>query len=175
MTTVTPTPNAQIGRHFSSRVQRNLLDRVAADNRFYTLAQLDGRVKDIDHRVADDVHGVASALLQLVINGVQPLLRVAWFTYRVGAYVSFTWPAALFAYYFFSLVVLKRIMPDYRELWRRGSQLDSSFKKLHARLKTTAESVAFFNGGARERQVMTSISCHVLASPLTSHLTSPRT
>ena len=48
--------------------------------------------------------------------------------------------------------MLKWVMPDFRSLWRRLSKLDSKFKRVHVRVKTCAESIAFFGGGERERQ-----------------------
>ena len=44
----------------------------------------------------------------------------------------------------FSVFCLKQVMPDYRFLSREGSRLDARFKFVHARVKTCAESIAFF-------------------------------
>ena len=47
-----------------------------------------------------------------------------------------------------------QVMPDYSFLSREGSRLDARFKFVHARVKTCAESIAFFGGGEREHQIV---------------------
>lgn len=47
-----------------------------------------------------------------------------------------------------------QVMPDYGFLSREGSRLDARFKFVHARVKTCAESIAFFGGGEREQQIV---------------------
>lgn len=47
-----------------------------------------------------------------------------------------------------------QVMPDYSFLAREGSRLDARFKFVHARVKTCAESIAFFGGGEREHQIV---------------------
>ena len=44
-------------------------------------------------------------------------------------------------------------MPNFREFHTKMSVLDHKFKFVHARLKMCAESVAFFDGGLRERAI----------------------
>jgi hypothetical protein len=39
----------------------------------------------------------------LVYAGIQPLVRLTWFTLRLGSYVGWKWPVALAVYFFASL------------------------------------------------------------------------
>ena len=171
----------------------------------------------------------------LVYAGIQPLVRLTWFTLRLGSYVGWKWPVALAVYFFASLgaetpferaISLRTIMniwfddlsrqaqdshflsfpyvcpehvlvkssflyincskrpdsnddlsrqaPDKRKsrvkrkvvsagitrmLWRdlqwlskEASRLDSLFKRIHARVRIHAESIAFYGGGGAERE-----------------------
>jgi ABC-type uncharacterized transport system fused permease/ATPase subunit len=63
-------------------------------------------------------------------------------------------PAALVAYYALSLRVVRLAMPDYTALYRKSSELDAEFLRVHHRVKTAAEQIAFFDGGAREREIV---------------------
>ena len=60
----------------------------------------------------------------------------------------------MFAYYFVSTYSLTLCMPDFRKMHRKSSQLDSKFQFVHARVKTCAESIAFFDGGLREQVIV---------------------
>ena len=73
------------------------------------------------------------------------------FTFRLGFYVGWGWPAALTAYFFSSLFLLRFLWKDLQALSREGSELDAAFKRVHARLKMCSESIAFFGGGPREQ------------------------
>eukprot|EP01050_Picozoa_sp_SAG11_P003032 SAG11_NODE_163_length_13928_cov_29.869188_7_plen_446_part_00 len=164
----------EIGRKFARKVLHNMMDHIGANNTFYQLSGMDidglhGRGSgdaiagaDIDQRVADDVHGLFGGgsntwgngdLLALVINGVQPTFEVAWFLTLILRRVGWKWPLGLIAYFYACGWIMKLLMPDYRTLSRRSSELDSQYKAVHARLKTCAESIAFFDGGSREMQL----------------------
>jgi ABC-type uncharacterized transport system fused permease/ATPase subunit len=56
-------------------------------------------------------------------------------------------------YFALATVTLKVAAPDYRELWRELSRLEGRFSFVHARTKSCAESVAFFGGDEREKQI----------------------
>ena len=50
--------------------------------------------------------------------------------------------------------VIKKAMPDFKWLWSTASKLDSKFTFEHVRIKTCSESIAFFDGGAKEKGVV---------------------
>ena len=62
--------------------------------------------------ITDDISGVCGGygvgsggqgLGPLVYAGIQPLVRLTWFTLRLGSYVGWKWPVALAVYFFASL------------------------------------------------------------------------
>ena len=88
----------------------------------------------------------------LVYAGIQPLVRLCWFTLRLGAYVGWKWPVALALYFFGSLGITRMLWRDLQWLSQEASRLDSMFKRIHARVRMHAESIAFYGGGSAERQ-----------------------
>ena len=58
------------------------------------------------------------------------------------------------AYYAFGRLVIKLAMPDFKWLYSTASKLSSKFTYEHVRIKTCAESIAFFDGGEKERLVV---------------------
>jgi hypothetical protein len=48
----------EAGADMAQRVENNLFDRYCSNNNFYVMSQLDSRIKDGEHRITDDVHGL---------------------------------------------------------------------------------------------------------------------
>ena len=151
----------EVGRHIGRNIQDDLLDRVGRNNLFYTLGSLDGRIVDLDGRITDDISDVCGGfgmgsgsvgLGPLVYAGTQPLVRLTWFTFRLVGYVGWFWPAALAAYSVGSLAITRLLWKDLQWLSKEASRLDSVFKRIHARVRLHAESIAFYGGGGAERQ-----------------------
>ena len=68
--------------------------------------------------------------------------------------MGFKWLGLMFAYYGLGGYVIKQCMPDFEWLWSTSSKLDSKFTYEHVRIKTCAESIAFFRGGDKEKVVV---------------------
>lgn len=77
-----------------------------------------------------------------------------FFTYQLWGLTGWQYPAALVAYYLLSLRVVRLAMPNYTALYRKSSELDAEFLRVHHRVKTAAEQIAFFDGGSREREIV---------------------
>ena len=84
----------------------------------------------------------------------RPITKLLYFTVRIDRLLGHSFAAGIWAYLLISVFSLRAVMPDFRMLWRRLSRLEAKFKKVHVRVKTCAESIAFFNGGERERQTI---------------------
>ncbi|MBA0824519.1 hypothetical protein Goarm_021187 [Gossypium armourianum] len=62
----------------------------------------------------------------------------------------------LYAYMLLGLGLLRTATPDFGDLTSREQQLEGTFRFMHERLRTHAESIAFFGGGAREKAMVES-------------------
>ena len=121
----------------------------------YHLGQVDSRCTDFWQRISQDAGALVRGQLgSLIVGSVKPLLTVAYFTARVGVLMGWRWIGGMFLYYAFGGWVIKRCMPDFKWLWSTASKLDSKFTYEHVRIKTCAESIAFFDGGEKERLVV---------------------
>ena len=56
-----------------------LMAKLMAKNSFYTLKYLDGRVSDMDIRLADDVNEFTETASKIWSRLIMPLLKVIWF------------------------------------------------------------------------------------------------
>ena len=60
----------------------------------------------------------------------------------------------MFLYYACGGWVVRMCMPDFKWLYSTSSKLSSKFTYEHVRIKTCAESIAFFDGGEKEHRVV---------------------
>lgn len=144
-----------LGLVMSDRFERHLAARLAKNNMGYKMQHVDGRVKDIDHRISMDGgillrHNIG----QILIGVIRPVVKVVVFTYRIGVLAGWKIPALMVGYYFISGYAMQKCMPNFRELWEKHSKLEAKFHAAHARVKVCAESIAFFDGGAREQKLV---------------------
>jgi ABC-type uncharacterized transport system fused permease/ATPase subunit len=144
----------EMGIAMGMKVERNLCKRLVRNNTFYQMTQIDRRIKDIAHRIVSDSNQFFHIIGTILINGVTPVVKVLFFTYKLWGMTSWTFPAMLVAYYAFSLKVLQLAMPDYRMIYTTASKLDAEFLHVHHRVKTAAEQIAFFDGGQREKEIV---------------------
>lgn len=144
----------EMGIAMGMKVERNLSKRLVRNNTFYYMTNIDRRIKDIAHRIVSDCNQFFHVIGTILINGVRPVVKVLFFTYQLWGLAGWQYPAALAAYYFISLRVVRLAMPDYTWLYKEASRLDAQFLQYHHRVKTCAEQIAFFDGGQREKQIV---------------------
>ncbi|ONM34279.1 ABC transporter D family member 1 [Zea mays] len=90
-----------------------------------------------------------TSVLQSAANSiVSPSLR---FTWRMKLLSGRRGVAILYAYMFLGLGFLRAVSPDFGDLANQEQELEGTFRFMHSRLRTHAESIAFFGGGSREK------------------------
>jgi ABC-type uncharacterized transport system fused permease/ATPase subunit len=90
-----------------------------------------------------------------------PLL-LSRFTWRMKILSGRRGVAILYAYMLLGLGFLRAVSPDFGDLANQEQELEGTFRFMHSRLRTHAESIAFFGGGSREKAV--SFSCLINAA-----------
>ena len=139
---------------------RTRLTRAAASNYlsgkvFYTVAELAG-MRDIDQRGTRDVERLSNDLASLIPTLVKPVVDVTWFSWQLWRLTGPRGMAILYAYTIVGYGALHAVTPDFAGLLKKEYQLEGNFRNAHSRLRTHAESVAFFAGGAKEGALISS-------------------
>eukprot|EP00850_Spirogloea_muscicola_P015567 SM000120S25716 [mRNA] locus=s120:398087:406079:+ [translate_table: standard] len=136
-----------------------------SNNAFYKVMHLveHGPI-DADHRIVQDVERLGHELAGLITGAVKPVIDILWFTRRMQQLTGQRGIFILYAYMLVGLGFLRAITPDFGALISHEQQLESNFRFAHTRLRTHAESIAFFGGGQKEEEVVqrrfTDIVCH---------------
>ncbi|KAK9820297.1 hypothetical protein WJX72_008694 [[Myrmecia] bisecta] len=118
-------------------------------NTFYSVSQLAG-MQDVDQRVTRDVERLCDDLAALIPTMVKPVVDILWFSLQLGQLTGRRGMAILYLYSFLGFACLKLVTPDFGALAKKEYFLEGAFRNIHTRLRTHAESIAFFGGGARE-------------------------
>ncbi|XP_030527544.2 ABC transporter D family member 1 isoform X2 [Rhodamnia argentea] len=138
------------------RLTQHLLKNYLRNNAFYKVFHMSSRNIDADQRITTDLEKLTIDLSGLVTGMVKPSVDILWFTWRMKLLTGQRGVAILYAYMLLGLGFLRTVTPDFGDLTSQQQQLEGTFRFMHERLRTHAESVAFFGGGAREKAMVES-------------------
>uniref|UniRef100_A0A6N2ND68 ABC transporter domain-containing protein n=1 Tax=Salix viminalis TaxID=40686 RepID=A0A6N2ND68_SALVM len=108
-----------------------------------------------DQRITHDLEKLTTDLSGLVTGMVKPSVDIL-FTWRMKLLTGQRGVAILYTYMCAWLGFLRAVTPDFGDLASQEQQLEGTFRFMHERLRTHAESVAFFGGGKREKDMIES-------------------
>lgn len=138
------------------RLTKHLLRNYLRKNAYYKVFQISRDNVDADQRLTQDLEKLTSDLSGLVTGMVKPTVDILWFTWRMKLLTGRRGVGILYAYMLLGLGFLRIVTPDFGDLISQEQQMEGSFRYMHERLRTHAESVAFFGGGAREKEMIES-------------------
>lgn len=145
---------ARLALGWRIRLTQHLLKNYLRRNAFYKVFHNSSKNIDADQRITHDLEKLTTDLSGLVTGMVKPTVDILWFTWRMKLLTGQRGVAILYAYMLLGLGFLRSVTPDFGDLTSREQQLEGTFRFMHARLRTHAESVAFFGGGAREKAMV---------------------
>ncbi|KAK7318604.1 hypothetical protein RJT34_03307 [Clitoria ternatea] len=138
------------------RLTQHILKNYLRNNAFYKVFHMASKNIDADQRITHDLEKLTTDLSGLVTGMVKPSVDILWFTWRMKLLTGQRGVAILYAYMLLGLGFLRTVTPDFGDLISQEQQLEGTFRFMHERLCTHAESVAFFGGGAREKAMVES-------------------
>ncbi|XP_039123082.1 ABC transporter D family member 1-like isoform X1 [Dioscorea cayenensis subsp. rotundata] len=136
--------------HLTQHLLKNYFRR----NAYYKVFHFSGDNIDADQRITNDVEKLTTDLSGLVTGMVKPSVDILWFTWRMKSLTGKRGVLILYAYMLLGLGFLRSIAPEFGDLASREQHLEGTFRYMHSRLRTHAESVAFFGGGSREKSMV---------------------
>ncbi|PUZ63607.1 hypothetical protein GQ55_3G081600 [Panicum hallii var. hallii] len=148
------TLTAKLALGWRIRMTNHLLRYYLKRNAFYKVFNMSGKSIDADQRLTLDVDKLTTDLAGLVTGMVKPLVDILWFTWRMKLLSGRRGVAILYAYMLLGLGFLRAVSPDFGHLSGQEQELEGTFRFMHSRLRTHAESIAFFGGGSREKSMV---------------------
>ncbi|XP_022774958.1 ABC transporter D family member 1-like isoform X2 [Durio zibethinus] len=147
---------ARLALGWRIKLTQHLLKNYLRNNAFYQVFHMSSKNIDADQRITHDLEKLTTDLSGLVTGMVKPSVDILWFTWRMKLLTGRRGVAILYAYMLLGLGFLRTVTPDFGDLTSREQQLEGTFRFMHERLRTHAESIAFFGGGAREKAMVES-------------------
>ncbi|GKV25366.1 hypothetical protein SLEP1_g34815 [Rubroshorea leprosula] len=147
---------ARLALGWRIRLTQHLLKNYLRNNAFYKVFHMSSKNIDADQRITQDLEKLTTDLSGLVTGMVKPSVDIVWFTWRMKMLTGRRGVAILYAYMLLGLGFLRTVAPDFGDLTSREQQLEGTFRFMHERLCSHAESIAFFGGGAREKAMVES-------------------
>ena len=141
----------------NQNIVHSLSDKVMINSNYYRVKNIDGRVTDVDVRIADDVSTFSESITDLWLGQqgfVNAVARLVVFSYRFQGLIRWQQTRFLYLYLALSAVAIRWLMPDYKTLTADTASLEGKFKKLHNNVRVASESIGFFGGGLREKKVL---------------------
>ncbi|XP_039156220.1 ABC transporter D family member 1-like [Eucalyptus grandis] len=130
---------------------RDLLALIGIVNMaYYKISHVDGRISNPEQRIASDVPRFCSELSDLVQDDLTAVADGLLYTWRLCSYASPKYVFWILAYVMGAGAMIRNFSPAFGKLMSIEQQLEGEYRQVHSRLRTHAESIAFYGGEKRE-------------------------
>ncbi|KAL6987998.1 hypothetical protein U1Q18_013745 [Sarracenia purpurea var. burkii] len=117
---------------------------------YYKISHVDGRITNPEQQIASDVPRFCSELSDLVHEDLTVVTDVLLYSLRLSSYASPKYIFWILAYVIGAGTVMRNFSPSFGKLMSKEQQLEGEYRQVHSRLRTHAESIAFYGGETRE-------------------------
>uniref|UniRef100_A0A0R3RTR8 ABC transporter domain-containing protein n=1 Tax=Elaeophora elaphi TaxID=1147741 RepID=A0A0R3RTR8_9BILA len=145
---------------FRARLTQYAYNKYLSDCTYYHVNSLDGRLKNVDQCLTDDIMAfcqTTSRLFSLILKPLFDIIFVGWLTLvyksrrdKLGSSVFvllFLGPSVLMS----TAGLLRYISPNFSELLSEESKKKGALRSLHSRLIANSEEVALYRGHETEK------------------------
>lgn len=123
---------------------------------------LDNRIANADQLLTQDVEKFCNSLTELYTNISKPLLDVIIYSVKLTQSIGGQGPAIMLAYLFMSGMFLTNLRKPTGQMTVEEQENEGEFRHINARLITSSEEVAFYQGQEREKiNIMHSFYKHI--------------
>ncbi|KAG0470943.1 hypothetical protein HPP92_015489 [Vanilla planifolia] len=113
---------------------------------YYKISHVDGRVNNPEQCIASDLPRFCTELSDLVQEDLTAVIDGLLYTWRLCSYASPKYVLWILAYVIGAGSVIRNFSPAFGKLMSKEQELEGDYRQLHSRLRTHAESIAFYGG-----------------------------
>mmetsp|Transcript_8311 Transcript_8311/g.24986 ORF Transcript_8311/g.24986 Transcript_8311/m.24986 type:complete len:656 (+) Transcript_8311:241-2208(+) len=134
------------------------LHKAYMTNRAYYAANVLSGLSNADQRITEDVEKFCSLFAELFSYTFKPILDILIFTTSMSRVIGWRGQIGLYMYFIFCSFFLRKISPPLGLMTAQESALSGNLRSAHARVKASAEEIAFNDppGGDAERRSLDS-------------------
>jgi ABC-type uncharacterized transport system fused permease/ATPase subunit len=144
---------ACLAKVWYDNMTKHVVEKYFRENAFYNCRNLDRRITDPDQRITNEVRELADHFSDIWGHAITPFFDIFWFSWRLFRLLGARDMGVLMGYVGGCTVAMGSLMPNYQRLYSKEKSLESKFRFVHTRVRTHAESIAFFGGDEREKQI----------------------
>ena len=152
-------------RHLQSKLALNLRTRLtrythdlylsSAPNLRYYRVQHEGGLSSVDQYIAADIASWCESLAQLYGNVMKPSLDLVIFTAQLSRGLGPWGSVLMMGNYFLTASILRAVTPAFGRLAAVEARLEGEYRAGVGRVGRESEEIAFYDGGAREQDILT--------------------
>lgn len=142
---------------YRTRLTNYMLARYLPDSEnpvYYSIHNLDDRIKNADQMITVDVLRFANSLSSLYSNLAKPILDMVLYSWQLSRNIGSENLFLIGSAIQLSAYVLRVMTPPFGKYVAEEAQLEGEFRYQHARLIENAEEIAFYSGHEFEKTVL---------------------
>jgi len=136
------------------RLTKYMMDLYFTRNTFYDVKNQDSRIADPEERLTEQIEELSRCFTQLWTEALAPVIDIFYNAYVLYRAIGFRAVGSVGAWMIGGGLLLRFVIPNFRENVRIMYKLEGRFRFVHNRLVTHTESVAFFGGDQVENEVV---------------------
>jgi len=145
---------AKLACAYRTRLTTEIHRQYLSDNTFYTLGNLDDRIKNADQLITVDVAKFSDALAELYGNLAKPVLDMVIYNWQLAKNVGGEGLFVMTLLVQLTANVMRALTPPFGYYLATEGKLEGQFRFAHSRLIENAEEVAFYSGHFWEKVVL---------------------
>ncbi|KAI6045340.1 ABC transporter transmembrane region 2-domain-containing protein [Pisolithus marmoratus] len=114
-------------------------------------------LQGVDQYITADVEAWSESIAGIYGNLMKPSLDLLLFTSQLATELGFRGTVLLFVNYYITIKILRAVTPAFGQLAAVEARLEGEYRAGVNRVARESEEIAFYNGGAREREILTRV------------------
>ncbi|RHZ53037.1 hypothetical protein Glove_452g5 [Diversispora epigaea] len=139
---------------FRTRLTNHIHEKYLTDMTFYTVGNLDDRIKNADQCITVDTMKFCNSLSELYSNLAKPILDVFIYFLQLARNVGGESLFAISLIVHLSSVVLRTLTPPFGKMAAEEQKLEGEFRFTHFRVIENAEEIALYSGHEVEKSIL---------------------
>ncbi|KAF7725939.1 hypothetical protein EC973_009176 [Apophysomyces ossiformis] len=145
---------SKLAIQFRTRLTQYMHEQYLTDMTFYTVGNLDDRVKNADQCITVDTMKFSSSLSELYSNLAKPILDVFIYNYQLSRNIGFEGVFIASLVIQVSSAVMRKYTPSFGKMVAEEQRLEGEFRFRHSRVIENAEEIALYDGQQIEKDVL---------------------
>lgn len=145
---------SKLALQYRKRLTQHIHSQYLSQMTFYTLGNLDDRIKNADQLITVDVAKFSNSLAELYSNLAKPILDMVIYNYQLSRNVGGEGLFAMALLVQVSANVMRVLTPPFGRYVADEARLEGEFRFSHSRLIENAEEVALYGGHESEKTTL---------------------